>query len=150
MTVKLYMCADDVKTVNKTLTAEKTITVSITGNCSMLSPTLKIATYDNLSSYNYLYIQEWNRYYFIKDITVDVGGKIYLQCAIDVLYTYRLYFGDVVACVIRSESIGKPTEIIDTSLPINPNKKETKVIDLGQSVFTTNPTHGYFLTIQGT
>lgn len=150
MTVKLYVCNDDVKTVNKTLTEEKTLTVSITGNCSVISPNLKIATYDNLTSYNYLYISEWNRYYFIKDIVVDVGGKVYLQCAIDVLYTYRIYFGDVVACVMRSESIGKPTEIIDTALPINPNRKETKVIDLGSSIFTTTPTTPYMLTVQGT
>lgn len=150
MNITLYKTTDDIKTVNKTLTDGLTLNADITGGCDIISPLLKITTTNNVTSYNYCYIPVWGRYYYINTMTVVPGGAVLISCGVDVLMSYRAYISSCMACVIRSESIGKPTDVVDTSLPIHQSQVTTTAIDLGNPIFTTNPSHGYFLTVQGT
>lgn len=144
-----YTTSDDIKTVNKTITQVTTATLKPVHTVDMLNPVFIIDS-DNISySINYVYIQEFDRYYFCT-LAPTTSKKIIVSCSVDVLYTYRNDLKNVIACVTRSESIGKPTEIVDNCLPINPNKKNIVLIDLGSSIFTSNPNYPYFLTVQGT
>lgn len=150
MTVNLYKCSDDIRVVNKTLSDALVVTAIPYDNCSITAPILRLSTYTDISEYNYFQIVDWGRYYFIRDVVTISGGAVLLMGDIDVLKTYASQIPELTGCIIRSESIGKPTEVVDNSLPINPNVKNTIAIDLGESIFKNDPAYPYFLTIQGT
>ena len=149
MQATFYKTTDDVKTVNKTLTQTDTAALRPTHNMDVLRPVFVVDKGGLDLTSNYVYIAEYQRYYFAK-LSVSPAKKIIVECTVDALMTYAAGIRSCAACVIRSESIGKPTDVVDTSLPIHQSQVTTTAIDLGNPIFTTNPTHGYFLTVQGT
>ena len=66
MDVKLYSITDDDRVVNKTLGTAKEYSCTFRDTEEILNPVIRITTEDNLSDYNYAYIERYGRYYFIK------------------------------------------------------------------------------------
>lgn len=88
MNITLYKTKSESNKINKTLTSSMSFTGTLKDECSVLNPTIFIES-DNLSDYNYLYIKEFNRYYFINDIK-NVRNNIWsITGEVDVLYTYK-------------------------------------------------------------
>lgn len=83
-------------------TIEKTFVNSHSENCypfnelNVLNPTFilkyenvgQISTKDFYSNYNYFYIPEWNRYYFMEPPVYD-SGLVYITGQEDVLMTFK-------------------------------------------------------------
>lgn len=96
MTIKLYHNDSDKRTVSKTLTNEGALASAvIIDDTSILSPRLKVR--DNgiiMVQYNYCYIADFKRYYYITDITVS-NGYILIDCKVDVLMSYA---NEIKAC----------------------------------------------------
>lgn len=134
MTVDLLSTSDDPRTLDKTTTAIASLTAKPTENCSILSPRLIINYTAAASAANYMYIQDFGRYYFIDNITVSTGSELILSGSVDVLKTYSSEIKACEATVIRSESIGKPTIYPDSKLPIVPNKYDITSIVLPSSI----------------
>lgn len=65
-----------------------TLTGTLRGESSVINPSFQIET-TNPSSYNYCYIQEFGRYYFITDITSVRNGLWRIDCSVDVLMSFR-------------------------------------------------------------
>lgn len=124
LTVQLLSTSDDPKTVTKTYTTIDTVTAVPTDSCSLLAPKLLIDNTAIIKDANYMYISEWGRYYFIGDPVFMTGKKIMIPGSVDVLMSWDSSIRNCEGCVLRSESIGRPTMIPDSKLPINPNKKE--------------------------
>lgn len=131
-TATFYNCSDDPKVIGKTLT-DGTVVESIvpTDGCDLLSPTFVLDYNSNLTTCNYVVVgAPFNRHYFISDMSIDIGKKIEIKCNVDVLETYADGIKASTACIVRSESVGGPTYIVDNKLPIDPNRKEIKSIKL--------------------
>lgn len=124
MTVTLYNCTDDPRVVNKTLTSGTSVTATPMESCSIYTPRLILAYNSTLVNVNYMYISDFGRYYFITDISVNPGGQIEITGSVDVLKSFSAGIKAAKATIVRSESIGAPTMIPDSKLPINPVKKE--------------------------
>ena len=124
MNVSLYNCTDDPRVVDKTLTSPISVTATPLQSCSIYTPRLILAYTDALKSVNYMYISDFNRFYFITNINVTPGGQIEITGSVDVLMSFRTAIRNCAATIVRSESIGAPTMIPDSKLPINPVKKE--------------------------
>jgi hypothetical protein len=96
MTIKLYHNDSDKRTVNKTLTNEGSLTgATIIDDTTILNPRLKVR--DNgiiMVQYNYCYIADFKRYYYITNITVS-NGYIIIDCKVDVLMSYA---NEIKAC----------------------------------------------------
>lgn len=147
MLLNLYSTTDDTRKVDKTLTAIKDITAIPSDNVTMLTPAF-IVEYDNtILAANYCYIAEFNRYYFIHDITLLRGNRMQLNCAVDVLKTYADDLKNCTAVIIRNGGIGEPSMIPDNQLPINPNKKELLTKTVNFAIDTTN-TNLYLVQIK--
>ena len=149
MQATFYKTTDDVKTVSKSLTQTDTAILRPIHSMDVLRPVFVVDKVGLDLTSNYVYIAEYQRYYFAK-LSASPAKKIIVECTVDALMTYAAGIRSCTACVIRSESIGKPTDVVDTSLPIHQSQVTTTAIDLGNPIFTTNPSHGYFLTVQGT
>lgn len=97
MTIKLYKCDDDVRTVNKSLSNPFGVNdVHLKDDTSLLNPVFCFhpdpSTYllfpEKSRQLNYLYAETLGRYYFIKDITYS-QQMCYLHCEIDPLMTWK-------------------------------------------------------------
>lgn len=117
MTIKLYKCSDDERTIQKTLTGEKTITANIKTECSIMTPEFYINDDSSIISGGYNYAFAFGKYYFIQDITVTPAQALRIRCREDVLYTYA---ADILACpaVVARSSAVPNTYLPDPELPI--------------------------------
>ena len=88
-TISLFKTASENNRVLKVLTDEKQLSGELRNQTSVLNPTIRIESSDNISGYNYCYISEFGRYYYITDI-VSVRTNCWvvsLRC--DVLMSYK-------------------------------------------------------------
>ena len=88
-TISLYKTASENNRVVKMLTDEKQLSGELRNQTSVLNPSIRIESADNISTYNYAYIPEFGRYYYITDI-VSVRTNCWtvsLRC--DVLMSYK-------------------------------------------------------------
>lgn len=134
MLLNLYSTTDDTRKLKKTLTTVKNITAIPSENVTMLTPAFIVEYDSTILAANYCYIPEFGRYYFIRDITLLKGNRLQINCSVDVLMSFADDIKNCSAMISRSESVGKPTNIPDSSLPINPNTFIVKSI-----LFPNNP-----------
>lgn len=87
-TLKLYKNSSENNDVSKTLTDEHKVTGYSRVVVDMLNPVIELAGIE-VNSYNYCYVQELNRYYYIENINIAPNGVYRLSMRIDVLMTYR-------------------------------------------------------------
>ena len=87
-TLKLYKNSSENNDVSKTLTDEHKVTGYSRSVVDMLNPVIELAGIE-VNSYNYCYVQELNRYYYIENINISPNGVYRLSMRIDVLMTYR-------------------------------------------------------------
>lgn len=92
MNIDFYLMSEDRNKIGKTLTVLKTIKVeSNVKDLSLIDTVLFLSTMsvDEIKNYNYLYIHELNRYYFIENVSVTITDLYKLQLHCDVLETYK-------------------------------------------------------------
>lgn len=124
MVLYLYNCADDKRVVHKTLTGGLSVNAVFLEASSIINPRLKLAWNNAYISCNYLYVPTFNRFYFIDDITADVGGVAIITAHVDVLKTYAADIENCAAVVTRTTRLNqtgsaRSTYIPDSKLPIS-------------------------------
>ena len=79
----------DKRCLTKTLSNPLQVTgVSLYDSTSVTAPVLKVSGGPSkIATYNYVYIPDFNRYYYITDFTVE-NGYILVSCKVDVLMSY--------------------------------------------------------------
>lgn len=104
MDIKIYNNTSEKVKVGKTLINVRDISGELKEACDIINPVIIISG-ENLSSYNYLYIPIFNRYYFIIDIKVIRNNLWEISCHCDVLETYKDSIKENVAIIKRQEGI---------------------------------------------
>ena len=89
MDVELYKCKSPKNRLNKVL--EKTVTVSATlyeytQNRNRLSFQFTVS---DVGEFNYIYIPDFRRYYFVESVSLAENGMIVYECECDYLMTYK-------------------------------------------------------------
>lgn len=88
MDIVLYVCSSERQAINKTISSPTTLTGSLRGESSVISPSFLIE-HSNPSGFNYCYISDFGRYYFITNITSVRTGIWRIDCAVDVLMSFK-------------------------------------------------------------
>jgi hypothetical protein len=104
MTINLYKTLSEVNKVTKTLTDEISLTGTLRDVSSVMNPRIIIEE-DNISDYNYAYIPDFGRYYFITNID-SVRNNIWnvsMRC--DVLMTYADEIKNNTAVIARNSNL---------------------------------------------
>ena len=129
MTISLYSTGDNPKTVTKTLAAISSVQGRATQPCNILRPELILSgdSAVNAINANYVYVPDFGRYYFVKDHTTDTAARIILSCEVDPLMSWDAGIRASKQLVTRSESVGKPTQVIDPNYTLE-SEKEMLVI----------------------
>ena len=94
MNITLYKTKSANNVINKNLTSEKNLGDSciMADNTSVTSPSVivgGIKSLDSISDYNYAYIPQCHRYYYINDIIALSGGRVKLLLSVDVLMSFK-------------------------------------------------------------
>lgn len=147
----LYYTADDPKKLQKTLTPIALgIKIVPTQTINLLQPTITINYSDEYLQANYIYFSLFERYYYINDISVNIGKSITFLCTIDVLHTYAEQLKSCTVAVVRSESAGV-NYTDDPQLPIDPKRTFVQGITFPNSPLTES-TNGrnYMLSVNAT
>lgn len=88
--VDLYQNASPVEKIGKNLTNSHTISdVLLKRDTSILRPVLLVNSVQDIHTYNYMYIAEFSRYYFIDDIRSVNNNLWEISAHVDVLETYK-------------------------------------------------------------
>lgn len=106
MTIKLYKNKSDTLYINKNIELVDTITGTLRGSCSILVPNIKLEmTAEEISSFNYLYIEEFSRYYYVVSVDSLYDNLWSVGCEVDVLMTYREQLLKQSAIIARQENL---------------------------------------------
>lgn len=91
MTIIFYKTLSKPNEINKVLQNSFTITGNFKTDTDIIKPIIKVlnTTDFNIFDYNYCYISELKRYYFIEDITILADKLFFISLSLDVLYTYK-------------------------------------------------------------
>ena len=87
MNIILYLNSSEREAITKDLSNGTVLTGSLRNESSVINPTILIE-HLNPSGFNYCYIEEFGRYYFITDI-VSVRTNLWrIRCSVDVLMSF--------------------------------------------------------------
>lgn len=124
VSVTFYNNSDDERVLDKTLSSGTTVTAELYDATSVYAPRLVLAWSSYYTSYNYMYIAEFNRYYFITDVVAAPGGKAIISARCDVLMSFRTQINNLSAIAVRLPNKDQPgswrsSYIPDNKLPMN-------------------------------
>lgn len=107
MTIKLFVNNSDPKTVDKQLLSELSIDGTARDPLDMVNPVLEVSgdIVSSIGQYNYLYIEDYARYYFINSITGDNYGLSTLHCHVDILSSSKQWLRARNATITRNENL---------------------------------------------
>ena len=143
MIVNLYRCSDDRRVVSKTLTPIATnVSIIPKEQLDILMPRIRLAWNSSYLNANYMQIQDLGRYYYISDMILNIGHNIDIIGNVDVLKSYDAQIRAITATIIRSESVGSPTPIPDSQLPIDPNREDIVSILFDRDPLNIDPANG--------
>lgn len=104
MQIILYVTTSEPNRVKKTLNNANTLQGTLKTETSIMNPVIDIAGTNTILSYNYCYIPDFKRYYFITDIVVVRNGLFRLSLSVDVLQTYWNELQNLKVIVARQEN----------------------------------------------
>ena len=107
MTIKLYNNKSRANKVNKIIEDEATFNGSFIENTSIEAPTFTLTVSDAtiFTNFNYAYIVEFEKYYFIIDKIIEENNIIRLKLAVDVLMTYKTQLMGCQAIISRASDL---------------------------------------------
>ena len=148
MTITLYSTASDERNAAKDLTLiASDILIRPTGALDMLQPVFIISYDASYISANYVYCTEFNRYYFVGDVQVEIGKRIIFPCKVDALSSWITQLRSCPCTVTRSEMVGI-TAVPDAQLPIDPNARDYKAVYFDAvSPYPLDSSDGYLLEV---
>ena len=88
MDIVLYENYSEKEAIVKDIQSAYTLTGSLRGESSIINPSFLIE-HANPSNYNYCYIADFGRYYFISNITSIRTGIWKIDCSVDVLMSFQ-------------------------------------------------------------
>ena len=128
MEIKLYKTSSPRKKLVKDLTDGITLTGTLRGQSSVMSPSLQIQDIAVIG-YNYCYIPDFGRYYYINGINALRANLFELSLGVDVLMTYASAIRSNAAIVDKVESFGSAYNYINDGSFISSNRMKQDIIN---------------------
>lgn len=109
MDIILHVNSSEKQAITKSLDSGITLTGSLRNESSVINPSF-IIEHENPSGFNYCYISDFGRYYFITNITAIRTGIWKIDCSVDVLMSFRTQILNL-DVIVSDLSLGEsPTE----------------------------------------
>lgn len=105
LTVNFYTNNSENYRVDKSLTARLAESCILKDGTSVENPVILLTNYNDIHDFNYMYIDEWERYYFITDIVSVRNGLWEIHAHVDVLMSFSQQIRECTATCKRQENL---------------------------------------------
>ena len=106
MKINLYYNSSESNKIGKSLNNVIELNGYLRDKSGVVNPVITIKA-KNLSSYNYCYIPEFKRYYFIDEIVSVKNGLWRVSLHVDVLESFKAYYMNLNCVIDKQESLEK-------------------------------------------
>lgn len=137
MEIKLYKTSSPRKKLVKELTDGITLVGTLRAQSSVMDPTFTVQD-TAVIGYNYCYIPEFGRYYYINGIDALRANLYELSLGIDVLMTYAVDIRKNYAIIDRAEQSGFANTYINNNTTVSTSKIQTATYNFSNG-FNDNP-----------
>lgn len=117
--IKTFVYNGEPNRVNKSLQENEEYTGVLNATFNVLTPVVRFRTRTPVS-FNYVYIESLNRYYFVSEITQD-GDICTVRLRVDVLFTYKDKILSTSATLTKSENANKYLSNRSNVVDVRPN-----------------------------
>ena len=128
MEIILYQNNSPSNFITKSLVNEIKLNGSLREQSSIIDPEILIEA-ENLARYNYMYIAEFKRFYYINDLTSVRKGLWRVKGHVDVLNTYRSEIKSHQAIISKQEKTSDAELYFDDSSFIVKNQKYIETVN---------------------
>lgn len=128
MEIKLYKTSSPRKKLVKELTDGITLVGTLRAQSSVMSPTFTVQD-TAVVGYNYCYIPDFGRWYYINGIDALRANLYELSLGIDVLMTYAAEIRQNYAIIDKAENFGAAYNYINDGSWVNTNRMKQSIIN---------------------
>ena len=122
MNITLYINNSEKNKIGKNLTNDFSLSGALRDATNIINPVILIEL-NEIGNYNYCYIPEFNRYYFITDITVIRTGLFALSLVVDVLESFKTDIKNLSVILLNTQNVGSSNYL---SSPVFRNNVKSK------------------------
>lgn len=105
MDITLYVNSSEKNKIGKNLTNDFSLSGTLRDVTNIINPVILIEL-NEIGNYNYCYIPNFNRYYFITDITVIRTGLFAVSLTVDVLESFKTDIKNLSVILLNTQNIG--------------------------------------------
>lgn len=105
MNIILYVNNSEKNKIGKTLTNDFSLSGTLRDATNIINPVILIEI-SEIDNYNYCYINNFNRYYFITDITVIRTGLFAISLMVDVLESFKTDIKNLSVILLNTQNVG--------------------------------------------
>lgn len=105
MNITLYVNHSEKNKIDKNLTNDFSLSGSLRDATNIVNPVILIEI-NEISNYNYCYISDFKRYYFITDITVIRTGLFAISLMVDVLESFKTDIKNLSVILLNTQNVG--------------------------------------------
>ena len=103
MQIILYSNVSEPYRVNKKLTQVRELAGILREGSNLIAPEIKVQL-DDPTNFNYAYIPEFKRYYYVNDVIIDYNNIYTLTLQVDVLMSFKNQFLPLSGVILRQEN----------------------------------------------
>lgn len=141
MEITLCVNTSEKNKIGKNLTSINVFSGTLREETSVISPVV-LMELENPSGYNYAYIPEFGRYYFIRDMVSVRNGLWRVSMQVDVLESFNNYIRELDVILSDSENMGAEN-YLSGNVWKTKVKEKTDIINFPSGLSET----GYFILI---
>lgn len=148
LTATFYLNTSDKNVMYKNITSISTATFTPTDTVNIFTPAITVDYDANILTANYMYISAFSRYYYINNISLQIGKKLLITAYVDVLMSFADDIQNAFVNVCRAQNPSN-RDLLDDKIQVNP-----KTYFIETNLFPNNPftTGGnqYVIGVNGT
>lgn len=127
MDLRLYYTSDENNKINKALSSAVVLTGTMRDSSSIIKPVILVEGV-SFNAYNYAYIPNFDRYYFIKEIINYRNNLWILELECDVLMSFRSSILNMNCILLETEKKGADKYLPDNRVWVTKVKDKTDII----------------------
>lgn len=133
MDIILYNTSSERNEINKVLVNSLLFECTLRAETSITNPSIFLESQSNLSTYNYCYIPEFDRYYYITNVLSVRNNLWQIICKVDVLMSFKEAIFNSYAIIEESKETGI-SNYLSNDVWVNLVKDKTDILQFPNSL----------------
>lgn len=147
-TATFYRNASDKNVMYKNITPVTSATLTPTGSVNIITPAITVDYDANILTANYMYISAFNRFYYVNNISLQIGKKLLITGYVDLLMSFADDIQNAFVNVCRAQNPAN-RDLSDDKIQVNPKTYFIETNQFPNNPFTTGGNQ-YVIGVNGT